>query len=137
MEGEYQGKKFILLVDIGSSHSFISPKFVKVLDLCPNLSHKLMRVILASGKIIYSTEQIDNCSILLGGGSTTLTFRLVPLGDFVAIIGREWLRANHSHIYCKPTIISFLEKYKNRMEIEGVKGLMLSWSSYHYSVDCY
>ena len=122
VEGEYQGKKFILLVDTGSSHSFISPKCVNELDLCPSLSHKLMRVKLASGKIIYSTEQIDNCSIILGGGFTTLTFRLVPLGDFDAILGMDWLRANHAHIYCKPGIISFLDKHKNRTEIEGVKG---------------
>ena len=71
------------------------------LDLCPSLSHKLMRVKLASGKIIYSNGQVDNCSILLGGGSTTLTFRLVPLGDFDATLGMDWLRANHAHIYCK------------------------------------
>ena len=81
-----------------------------------------MRVKLASGKIIYSNGQVDNCSILLGGGSTTLTFRLVPLGDFDAILGMDWLRTNHAHIYCKPAIISFLDKYKNRIEIEGVKG---------------
>jgi hypothetical protein len=78
---------------------------------------------LASGKIIYSIEQIDNCSILLGDGSTTLTFRLVPLGDFDAILGMDWLSANRAHIYCKPGILSFLDKYKNRMEIEGVKGV--------------
>ena len=81
-----------------------------------------MRVKLASGKIIYSNGQVDNCSILLGGGSTTLTFRLVPLGDFDAILGMDWLRANHVQINCKLGIISILAKCKNRIEVEGVKG---------------
>jgi IS5 family transposase len=44
VEGEYQAKKFIVLVDIGSSHSFISLKCVNEVDLCPSLLDKLMQV---------------------------------------------------------------------------------------------
>ena len=67
------GKPFNLLIDSGSTHSFISPKCIRNLNL-PEQHAPHVSVELAIGKITKSTTTMGELKFLLNDQPTTTNF---------------------------------------------------------------
>lgn len=94
---EYEGISFNLLIDLGATHSFVSPSLVRKLNLKPQNNTKL-KVALATGKHTHSSHSLKNLHFKLGGHETTGSFRILPLGVYDGILGMDWLIENHAEI---------------------------------------
>lgn len=108
----YQGKAFSLLIDSGSTHSFISPRCLKKLIL-DQKEVSPMQVELASGKLLltrYETEELAS------------KFKVLPLGLYDGILGMDWLTRNQANIHCHKGTISFLDLNGNKVQGIGETG---------------
>ena len=90
---EYKGKAFHLLIDSGSTHSFISPKCIRTLNL-PEVKAKTLSVELATGKMTRSTTSVGELNFKLNDQPAVANFRVLPLGIYDGILGMDWLSKN-------------------------------------------
>ena len=70
---EYEGKAFTLLIDLGATHSFISPACVRKLTL-PVLIKSKLSVKLATCQYAQSITSVGKLQFKLGGYQTTASF---------------------------------------------------------------
>ena len=118
---EYEGTQFTLLIDSGSTHSFISPRCICSLKL-PEISAPHMSVKLATGKITQSITSVGTMHFNLAGNQTTANFRVLPLGVYDGILGMDWLISNHAIISCKEQNLSFRDVNGNTVLAHGKNG---------------
>ena len=118
-QGDYKGKHLSFLIDLGSSHSFLSPTTVKRLQLESIPTGHKLRALLANGSTILVDEQTVDLSFQLESNPTTQQFRILKLGKFQGILGMDWLSKNHADINCHQGIISFLSSDGDRVQVQG------------------
>ena len=111
-EGEYEGNSLTILIDLGSSHSFISPSIAKKLGLNAQPTGKKLRASLANGSSILAYEQVLTISFQLSGNPTTQEFRILKMGKFQGILGMDWLGKNKAQINCGLGSILFTSDLK-------------------------
>ena len=126
-QGDYEGKSLTLLIDSGSSHSFISPSTSKILRVEAQPIGKKLRALLANGSLILADEQVLELSFLRGGNPTSQEFRILKMGKFQGILGMDWLRKNKARINCGQGIVLFLLNNGQNIEIDGRFGKKLLW----------
>ena len=117
----HQGKSFKLLIDSGSSHSFISPKCMRKLVLDKKAGNP-MQVELASGKILFTRHETDPIEFLLGGNPTLSQFKVLPLGLFDGILGMDCLSKSQTEIKCHKGTLSFVDLHRNKVHVCGTNG---------------
>ena len=100
VEGEYEGNSLTFLIDLGSSHSFISPSTTKRLGLKAQPTGKKLRASLANGSSILANEQVLTISFQLSGNPTTQEFTILKMGKFQGILGVDWLGKIKAQINC-------------------------------------
>ena len=81
---EYEGTKFTLLIDFGSTHSFISPRCIRNLNLHEHLDVPLI-VELATGKRTRTVSSVGSIYFKLGESQTRGNFRVLNLGVYDGI----------------------------------------------------
>ncbi|CAN6225874.1 unnamed protein product [Urochloa humidicola] len=84
--------KALILVDSGSSHSFISEQFASNFVNWHCLKNPI-QVKVANGGILHCTHEIVNCEWLVQGIQFQTTFKILPLKCYDAILGIDWLSA--------------------------------------------
>jgi hypothetical protein len=86
-------KKVIILVDSGSSSSFVSEQWAKLgpplVPLC-----KPVHVRVVNGHIINCSYKIPYCKISINGDCFQLDLKVLPLNNYDVILGMDWLAAN-------------------------------------------
>ena len=118
---EYEGTQFTLLIDSGSTHSFISPKCLRKLKL-PEHPVSSLTVELATGKRIKSATSIGTLHFQLGDKQTSSTFRVLPLGTYDGILGMDWLSQNNALLHCKDALLTFQDSCGEKVTISGIRG---------------
>jgi transposase InsO family protein len=103
-QGELQGKSVVILLDSGSSHSFVSE------SLAVSLSGTLSRsaavwVQVADGAKIRCDTQLTDAVWSVQGLQFTSTLKIFPLTTFDMILGMDWLEQY------SPMKIHWLEKW--------------------------
>ena len=98
-EATHGGETFELLIDCGSTHSFLSPRCLRKLKL-DQLNTRPMTVEMANGKEVLSRTAVGYLSFELGGSSTSAYFRVLPVGVYDGILGMDWLRSRRANIHC-------------------------------------
>ena len=117
----HQGVSFELLIDCGSTHSFLSPKCLRKLKL-NQLSTEPMMVELANGREVISRHTVGNLDFELGGRPTTAYFRTLPVGVYDGILGMDWLTANQTSIHCAQGTFSFMDNQGQEILVQGRNG---------------
>lgn len=88
--GWVQGTELLMLIDSGSTHSFmdetVGSKMVGVSPLRKPLSMQL-----ADGGSLLCSHEIANCKWWMQGHSFSSNFRLLNLGGYDIILGMDWL----------------------------------------------
>lgn len=118
---DHQGAKFDLLIDCGSTDSFLSPKCLRKLGLNQRPVKKMI-VELANGKEVISCQSVGTVEFELGGHSTSANFRTLPLGIYDGILGMDWLSRNQAHIHCAQGNFSFKNLLGEEVLIQGTNG---------------
>ncbi|VAI24746.1 unnamed protein product [Triticum turgidum subsp. durum] len=92
-----QGREVSLLVDSGSSASFVDHHIAaKLLGVCKMA--KTCRVKVADGALLHCDSFIPHCSWTSQGHQFVTDFKLISLGVYDAILGMDWLR-KHSPMH--------------------------------------
>lgn len=91
-QGQLRGHSVLILVDSGSSHSFLSSELASQFsDLKP--LNRPMQVRVADGGSIDCSSELRNAEWFVQGFSFHSTFRIIPLGCYDMILGMDWLQA--------------------------------------------
>lgn len=79
-----------MLIDSGSSHSFISEQLATQIPNWRRLPRPI-HVKVADGGILTCTHEIAECSWLKQGVQFQTSFKILPLKCYDAILGMDWL----------------------------------------------
>jgi hypothetical protein len=83
-------QQFLVLVDSGSSASFLGSHLMNVLPGIQLLT-KPMQVKVADGGILWSQHWFPNCKWLCGGTTFITDFKFIALGGYDMILGMDWI----------------------------------------------
>ncbi|GJU12604.1 putative reverse transcriptase domain-containing protein [Tanacetum coccineum] len=94
-----------VLFDSGADFSFISTKFVPLLNVKPSIVSPRYVIEVANGKKEEVDRIIRDCKLELG--NSLFTIDLIPLchGSFDVIVGMDWLSKNKSEIVCHEKVV--------------------------------
>ncbi|GJZ50133.1 putative reverse transcriptase domain-containing protein [Tanacetum coccineum] len=94
-----------ILFDSGADFSFISTKFVPILNMKPSIANPGYVIEIADGKKVKVDRIIRGCKLELG--SSLFTIDLIPLGhgSFDVIVGMDWLSHNKAVIVCHEKVV--------------------------------
>ena len=95
------------LFDSGSSHSFISPKYAKLMDIQPQKMKVDLEVMTPSGKTVNATKIYKSCPITICGKILPANLISLPIVEFDVILGMDWLTTNHATIECSQKKVTF------------------------------
>jgi hypothetical protein len=109
--GIVQGHDVLMLVDSGSSHTFVSAGLAARLQL-PSRAIVPLRVKVANGGMLECTRELPNVLWSTQGVQFTTSFKILSLGSYDIILGFDWL-STHS-----PMKVHWAEQTMN-FELDG------------------
>ncbi|GJS65721.1 putative reverse transcriptase domain-containing protein [Tanacetum coccineum] len=91
--------------DFGADFSFISTKFVPLLNVEPCTVNPGYVIEIVDGKSVEIDKVIRNCKLELG--NSLFTIDLIPLGhgSFDVIVGMDWFSKNEAVIVCHEKVV--------------------------------
>ncbi|BAS79307.1 Os02g0566300 [Oryza sativa Japonica Group] len=90
MLGQIQGKDVFILVDSGSTASFISARVAEGLSELSQIATNL-QVKVADGATLHCQSEIPACEWSTQGQKFCTTLKILPLGNYDMILGMDWL----------------------------------------------
>jgi hypothetical protein len=117
--GYVAGCQILILVDSGSSHSFIN---VAVASKLPSVSllTSPLNVAVANGDKLSYTAEIQNIQWSVDSYSFTSTFKILPLHCYDLILGMDWLEScSPMHVHWEQKWMSFFQG-SNQVILQGV-----------------
>lgn len=90
LQGLMQHHQIMLLVDSGSTHSFVSAALDDKLG-GKQRAVPAIKVRIADGGILHCNKEIVDCLWLVQGESFLTSLKVLPLGNYDVILGMDWL----------------------------------------------
>ena len=91
LEGKLLSQTVSVLVDLGASLSYISPKYVEICKLQSQKFRKSWLVQLATGAKRKVSAKIPNCALQIDGQQLTVDLNILPLGSYDVLLGMDLL----------------------------------------------
>lgn len=91
-DGLIQGKQVKILIDPGSTHSFLDSQFAQSLSGVQQMNSPAS-VKVANGSSITCSSHISCAEWSIQGYSFHSTLKLIPIGTYDMIVGMDWLQA--------------------------------------------
>lgn len=111
----------MMLLDSGSSHSFLNVDLVDRLGLKPD-SFSTVKVQVANEEVLYCSGQIPLLSWWMQGRTFCHDMKVTGLGGYDAVLGIDWLE-QYSPMKCQWANKWVEFKYKNNsIKLQGVEG---------------
>ena len=88
--GKFYATEIVMLVDSGSTHSFISESLAAQWSQWSVLPTPI-QVRVANGSILLCTHELLNCPIWIAGYCFLINLRILPLHCYDIILGMDWL----------------------------------------------
>lgn len=98
LKARVQDKTMIILLDSGSTHNFISSRFVQVAHL-PTIPIPSKKVQVASGEWMLTTRKVPQLQWYCQGYTLMTDMIVLDMHTYDAILGYEWLKS-HSPMNC-------------------------------------
>lgn len=140
LHGSIQGQKVLMLIDSGSSHSFVSDTLAARLDGAVAAKHPL-RGRIADGGQLCCAQEVSNCDWWVQGHKFCSTLKVLPLGCYDMIVGMDWLE-KHSpmDVHWGRKQLQFLH-HGRKVHLVGVQPnvqqcYQLSSAQFHALLDC-
>ncbi|WVZ51461.1 hypothetical protein U9M48_002607 [Paspalum notatum var. saurae] len=123
-------KVMLLLVDSGSSHSFVNANFIQHTS-CELTQVAPTKVQLANGTEMISDQIANDIDWWCQGHTFHTPMRVLPLGSYDAILGYDWLAA-HSPMNCdwNNRTMTFMH-HNDSVTLEGVPPPKMQLSTMH------
>lgn len=128
LKARIKDKVLLILVDSGSTHSFISSQFVELAKL-PTVTTPPRKVKLANGKGMQTERMVSQLQCYCQGQTFTTNMVVLDMQPYDAILGCDWLQA-HSPMECdwKNRTIKFSEGGRS-VTLQGLQEPPLQLSS--------
>lgn len=91
LQGLIKGQKINILIDTGSSHSFLSQSLVKQLKLKTNIC-KEVSVVVADGSKLMCSQVALGVKWNMSGKSFVSNLNVIPSGGYDLILGVNWMK---------------------------------------------
>lgn len=96
-----------ILIDRGTSHLFISARFVSASKLWIELLPYPLHVSAPFSKVVELRDLCKVCTLTIVGYEFTFDFILLEMVNFNIIVGMEWLTTFRAHIDCYRRRVTF------------------------------
>jgi hypothetical protein len=117
MEGMINNQTLAILIDLGSSHSYIDPKMVESLQFPRRKHGKSWLVQLATGARRKFNEMVKSCLIDMNGLNTKEDLNILPLGSYECLIGMDWLDPLHALLNFHNKAFTCLDEEGNQRRV--------------------
>lgn len=112
LQGVIQGIELLILLDSGSSHSFISSAHMASLKGITPLQHPLA-VKVANGSLLQCTHELKNAKWSIQSLVFHSDLKLLQLPSYDLILGMDWLES------CSPMYINWKHKWISMSSVQG------------------
>ncbi|GKE68246.1 putative reverse transcriptase domain-containing protein [Tanacetum coccineum] len=108
-----------VLFDSGADYSFISTKFLPLINMKPSVVSPGYEIEMASDVIVETNNIIRGCRLELKGH--TFIIDLIPFGygSFDVVVGMDWLSKLRAKIVCYEKIVQILLSNGDILEVHG------------------
>ena len=89
VEGKISKQSVSILIDPESTHSYITPKIVKICAFKKLKHRKSWLVQLATRRKRKVSEVVEKCPLVMDGLSTYVNLNILPLGSYDILIGMD------------------------------------------------
>ncbi|XP_042432594.1 uncharacterized protein LOC122019163 [Zingiber officinale] len=96
-----------LLIDTGSSHSFISRVFLSKICRLPVRRTHTLAVSLPSGEILNIGQEIRDCPLDFEGQTLIVDLQVLDMLEFDIILGMDWLVRYYATVDCSARVVTF------------------------------
>ena len=111
-----------ILFDPGSTHSFLSPMFAKLIDVHVSKLDFILTVTTLVGKQVVCSTYYPNCTVKIGDVTFPADLILLDMHDFNVILGMDWLSGHHATMdYFNKTISFKLDGTSLEVKFHGEK----------------
>lgn len=110
-----------VLVDPGSSHSFVASHFVNCLSMPSELLSYMLEVSTPLGESMVADVMYRSCPVMVAGNVLQADLVVLPIRDFDIILGMDWLYTHHASVDCHNKTVVFTIPNQNLFRIVGDK----------------
>ncbi|KAL6321014.1 hypothetical protein AAG906_011987 [Vitis piasezkii] len=107
------------LIDLGSTHSFVSASFVGLLGMSINNMDFDLFVATPLGDFVVVNKILRDCCVMIGYREMTVDLVLLDLQDFDVILGMDWLASYHAYVDCFGKRVTFSIPSQPDFSFEG------------------
>jgi hypothetical protein len=119
VEGKIDNQLISILIDYGSSHSYIDPNLIERFKLKKCKHKKSWLVQLATGTKRRINELINDCPLNMNGVNTEVDVNIIPLGSYEFLIGMDWIEKHCVASYCYNKSLTCLDEEGNSRTMQG------------------
>nr|GEU42661.1 hypothetical protein [Tanacetum cinerariifolium] len=109
----------IVLFDSGADYSFISTKFLPLINMKPSVVSPGYEIEIASDVIVETNKIIRGCRLELEGHTFIIDLILFGYGSFDVVIGMDWLSKPRAKIVCYEKIVQISLSNEDILEVHG------------------
>ena len=120
VEGRIAKQSVSILIDPGSTHSYITPIFVEICDLKKSKHIISWLLQLATGNKNKVSEVVRKCSFVMDGLVTYADLNVLSLGSYDVLIGMDWLEAHSVKLDCYNKIFECMDNEGNLRVVRGI-----------------
>ncbi|RVW63783.1 Transposon Ty3-G Gag-Pol polyprotein [Vitis vinifera] len=108
-----------VLIDPGSTHSFVSVSFAGLLGLPVASMDFDLIVATPVGDSVVASRMLRNCIVMIGYREMPVDLVLLDLQDFDVILGMDWLASYHASVDCFEKRVTFSILGQPKFSFEG------------------
>ncbi|RVW95658.1 Transposon Ty3-I Gag-Pol polyprotein [Vitis vinifera] len=109
----------VVLIDPGSTHSFVSVSFAGLLGLPVASMDFDLIVATPMGDSVVASRMLRNCIVMIGYREMPVDLILLDLQDFDVILGMDWLAFYHASVDCFEKRVTFSIPGQPKFSFEG------------------
>ncbi|GKV53900.1 hypothetical protein SLEP1_g60413, partial [Rubroshorea leprosula] len=110
-----------VLIDSGSTHSFVSPKYVPFLHVEPETLDCVLMVNTPSKEVLTSKTIYRSCRVMVEGRVLLADLILLGIVEFDVILGMDWLSTHYAMVDCYEKVVTFFAPNQPMIRFEGEK----------------
>ena len=120
IEGMINNQPISILIDIGSSFSYIWPRTADLCKLVPEKFDKSWLLQLGTGTKQKVTILVRNCKLIMNDFLTHVNVNIFPLGSYDLLIVMDWLEEHKFLLKCFDKTFSCTDNNENNIKVKGI-----------------
>ena len=119
--GKIVEQTIYILINPGSTHSYITPRVVEICYLNKSKHRKYWLVQLATRTKRKVSEVVEKCPLVMDGLVTCVDLNVLPLGSYDVLIGMDWLEAHRVKLNdCYNKTFECMNEEGNLVVVKGI-----------------